>query len=71
MRHPFHLHGQRLALIGDAPTVDRLGFKDTFDVPAHETRTFVTEADNPGDWMYHCHILEHVDGGMAGMLRVE
>ena len=27
-------------------------------------------ADNPGDWMFHCHILEHQLGGMMGTLRV-
>jgi FtsP/CotA-like multicopper oxidase with cupredoxin domain len=71
MRHPFHLHGQRFAVLGGAASVDTLGWKDTFDVPAGESRSFVTLADNPGDWMYHCHILEHADAGMAGLLRVE
>ena len=27
-------------------------------------------ADNPGDWMIHCHILEHAAGGMMAVLRV-
>ncbi|MEX0752836.1 MAG: multicopper oxidase domain-containing protein [Xanthobacteraceae bacterium] len=27
-------------------------------------------ADNPGDWMFHCHILEHQAGGMLGTIRV-
>jgi FtsP/CotA-like multicopper oxidase with cupredoxin domain len=27
-------------------------------------------ADNPGDWMIHCHILEHAEGGMMGVIRV-
>ena len=27
-------------------------------------------ADNPGDWMFHCHILEHQVAGMMGIFRV-
>ena len=27
-------------------------------------------ADNPGDWMIHCHILEHQEAGMMGTIRV-
>jgi FtsP/CotA-like multicopper oxidase with cupredoxin domain len=27
-------------------------------------------ADNPGDWMFHCHILEHQAGGMMAVVRV-
>jgi FtsP/CotA-like multicopper oxidase with cupredoxin domain len=27
-------------------------------------------ADNPGDWMLHCHVLEHQQGGMMGIVRV-
>jgi FtsP/CotA-like multicopper oxidase with cupredoxin domain len=27
-------------------------------------------ADNPGDWMLHCHILEHQEAGMMGVVRV-
>jgi FtsP/CotA-like multicopper oxidase with cupredoxin domain len=28
-------------------------------------------ADNPGDWMFHCHILEHQAAGMMGIIRVD
>jgi len=27
-------------------------------------------ADNPGDWMFHCHIPEHMEAGMMGVIRV-
>ena len=27
-------------------------------------------ADNPGDWMFHCHIFEHQEGGMMGVIRI-
>lgn len=71
MRHPFHLHGQRFAITSGLSGPAALGWKDTFDVEPGATVSFVTEADNPGDWIYHCHILEHAEGGMAGMFRVE
>ncbi|MFZ5477623.1 MAG: multicopper oxidase family protein [Myxococcota bacterium] len=72
MRHPFHLHGNRfqvLSVDGIAPAY--AGWKDTVDVPAGATVRFVSELDNPGEWLYHCHILEHAELGMAGFLAVE
>ncbi|HMV67725.1 MAG TPA: multicopper oxidase family protein, partial [Myxococcota bacterium] len=71
MRHPFHTHGNRYIVtsIGGATVADR-AWKDTFDVPPRTAVTVVSELDNPGMWMYHCHILEHADRGMAGMMVV-
>ncbi len=72
MRHPFHIHGNRFQVldIGGVPTT-RDAWKDTFDIPAMTAITIASELDNPGEWMYHCHILEHGDKGMAGMMMVE
>jgi FtsP/CotA-like multicopper oxidase with cupredoxin domain len=33
--------------------------------------TVVSDLSNPGDWMYHCHILEHAESGMMGEMMVE
>ncbi|WP_244531700.1 multicopper oxidase family protein [Halogranum amylolyticum] len=58
MLHPMHLHGHFFR-VGDA-------LKDTVVVPAHMgsvTLDFV--ADNPGDWLFHCHNAYHLEGGMA------
>lgn len=71
MHHPFHIHGNRfqvLAVDGVAPAFS--GWKDTFDIPPYASVTLASEMDNPGSWMYHCHILEHAELGMAGMLMV-
>ena len=47
-------------------------WKDTFNVPAHQSRQFAVRYDDrPGDWMFHCHILEHAAGGMMGTFVVE
>jgi FtsP/CotA-like multicopper oxidase with cupredoxin domain len=36
----------------------------------HETVDIAFVADNRGDWMFHCHILEHQAAGMMGVIRV-
>jgi FtsP/CotA-like multicopper oxidase with cupredoxin domain len=72
MHHPFHIHGNRFQVVdvGGAPVAEGQGWKDTFDIPPRTTVTLVSNLDNPGEWMYHCHILEHADDGMAGMMTV-
>ncbi len=74
MDHPFHLHGfffQVLAKNGVAVPADSLHWKDTLIIPAHGSAKLVSRFDEPGSWMYHCHILEHGELGMMGELRVE
>ena len=39
-------------------------------MPRRERAEIAFVADNPGDWMFHCHILEHQEGGMMGAIRV-
>ncbi|MBK9259590.1 MAG: multicopper oxidase family protein [Polyangiaceae bacterium] len=71
--HPFHLHGFFFqALDESGAPVHPMEWKDTIDVPVHSTKRFVVTYDNrPGMWMFHCHILDHADAGMMGMLHVE
>jgi FtsP/CotA-like multicopper oxidase with cupredoxin domain len=74
MDHPFHLHGfffQILERDGVALPPDALANKDTLIVPAKKSAKLVARFDEPGSWMYHCHILEHGEHGMMGELRVE
>lgn len=74
MDHPFHLHGfffQALAVDGEAVPFDALRNKDTTIAKAHSTMDLVARFDEPGSWMYHCHILEHAEGGMMGEVMVE
>ena len=70
--HPFHLHGlefEVLSVDGVAPAHRTVA--DTFNVPVRAAVRLLVEADNPGDWMTHCHILPHAHGGMMTVLRVE
>lgn len=74
MDHPFHLHGfffQVLAKNGVHTPLESTGNKDTVIVPAKTSVTLVSRFDEPGHWMYHCHILEHGEGGMMGEVHVE
>jgi suppressor of ftsI len=65
MHHPIHLHGQRfLVLAQDGVPNDNLVWKDTALVPVGATVDILLEVTNPGRWMLHCHIAEHLDGGM-------
>ncbi|MCK6550966.1 multicopper oxidase family protein [Myxococcota bacterium] len=72
MDHPFHLHGFRFQIVdedGAAPAFR--AWRDTINVPANETiRIRVPLEDHAGTWMFHCHILEHAERGMAGELEV-
>jgi FtsP/CotA-like multicopper oxidase with cupredoxin domain len=65
MQHPVHFHGQRFLILGgDGTRNENLAWKDTVLVRKGETVDILLEASNPGLWMAHCHIAEHVEGGM-------
>ena len=71
MQHPMHLHGQRfLVLSEDGKPNDNLVWKDTVLVPKGSTVDILVEFTNPGKWMMHCHIAEHLEAGMMGMFSV-
>jgi len=65
MQHPIHIHGQRfLVLERDGQPNDNLAWKDTVLVPAGSVVDILLDASNPGEWMLHCHIAEHLETGM-------
>jgi FtsP/CotA-like multicopper oxidase with cupredoxin domain len=70
--HPFHLHGYLFQVVDrdGVPPAFR-SWDDTVNVPAHgRVRIAWIADDRPGEWMYHCHILEHHAAGMMAHLRV-
>lgn len=72
MQHPIHLHGQRfLVLSTNGVPEDNLVWKDTILVPAGFAIDILLDTTNPGAWMLHCHIAEHVEAGMHLVFRVE
>jgi len=70
--HPFHLHGFFFEpRAEDGSPLYPLQRKDTIDVPPiGRVKLAVTYDDRPGMWMFHCHILDHAEAGMMGMLHV-
>jgi FtsP/CotA-like multicopper oxidase with cupredoxin domain len=66
MHHPFHLHGagRFLVLARDGVTEPNLLWKDTVLVRTGETVDILFDVTNPGLWMAHCHIAEHMQSGM-------
>jgi FtsP/CotA-like multicopper oxidase with cupredoxin domain len=70
MDHPFHLHGFRFQVIDrDGVAEPYLSWKDSVNVPKHgRVRIAVRFEDFAGKWMFHCHILDHEDMGMMGIL---
>jgi suppressor of ftsI len=65
MQHPIHIHGQRfLVLAVNGVPNEHLVWKDTVLVPAGWTVDVLLEAANPGRWMLHCHIAEHLSADM-------
>ena len=62
--HTFHIHGHRWK--------DPAGA--SIDNPAFGPNEIVTARfveDNPGRWLYHCHVFTHQDAGMAGWYVVD
>ena len=73
MEHPFHLHGFFFQVVSrnGLPEGQR-SWEDTIQLRGEERVRIAFRPDaRPGHWMYHCHILEHVEHGMMATLRVE
>jgi len=72
MQHPIHLHGQRfLVLAVDGISNQNPVWKDTALLPAGGSLDLLVEFSNPGRWMLHCHIAEHLQAGMMMVINVE
>ena len=69
--HPIHLHGHSFRVLSrnGRPALLR-EWQDTVLMAPREKVEIAFVADNPGDWMFHCHILEHQASGMMGVIRV-
>ena len=67
--HPIHLHGYAFKIIGTdggwAPDTSLLTPETTVLVPVGSTRVTEFLADNPGDWVFHCHMTHHIMNQMS------
>jgi FtsP/CotA-like multicopper oxidase with cupredoxin domain len=70
--HPFHLHGFFFHVLDENnQPVRPLALKDTVNVPMKTTVKLLVHFDErPGEWMIHCHILDHAEGGLMGTVLV-
>ena len=67
--HPIHLHGHTFKVLSTSKRTIPVHFADTVLVTPKE-RVEIAFVASPGDWMFHCHILEHIETGMMGYFQV-
>lgn len=71
MQHPIHIHGNRfLVLSTNGVRNYNLSWKDTVLVQSGDTVDILVDMSNPGDWMIHCHIPEHLESGMMSEFKI-
>ncbi len=68
--HPMHLHGHTFKVLSSSRLARPVHWADTVLVTPNERVQIAFVADNPGNWMLHCHIIEHQDTGMMGWFHV-
>jgi FtsP/CotA-like multicopper oxidase with cupredoxin domain len=68
--HPIHLHGMSFTVLSSSARAVMPFVSDTYLIEPNEKVQLGLVADNPGDWVLHCHIIEHQKTGMATYLRV-
>jgi FtsP/CotA-like multicopper oxidase with cupredoxin domain len=69
--HPMHLHGHSFQVLSrDGAPVPHDEWGDTVLLRPRENVRVAFVADNPGDWMLHCHVMEHQVGGLMTIIRV-
>ena len=80
MTHPMHMHGAPFTIVGTdgypVPAAAQLT-KDVLNIGPGERYDLLMAADNPGTWLFHCHILSHVQnhgvepGGMLTIVKID
>jgi len=71
MSHPMHLHGHAFEVIEINGRPLQGAMRDTILVPGNATVTVAFDANNPGLWFVHCHIMWHLEAGMAALVKYE
>jgi hypothetical protein len=69
MHHPMHLHGHFFRVLNGQGDFSPL--KHTVDVPPFTTTVIEFEATEVGDWLFHCHLLYHMESGMGRIVHYE
>jgi FtsP/CotA-like multicopper oxidase with cupredoxin domain len=67
----FHEHGQKFIIISkNGEKIEDYAWKDTVMLGNRETVDIAFVAEEKGEWLFHCHILEHAEAGMLSVLKV-
>ena len=69
-QHPVHLHGMSFKVLASNRRRIDPWFTDTYLLGRNETAKVALVADNPGTWMFHCHVIDHMETGLMGAIEV-
>lgn len=69
-QHPIHLHGMTFKVISSNRKKIEPWFTDTYLLGKNETARIALVADNPGVWMFHCHVIDHMETGLMAAIEV-
>lgn len=71
MSHPMHLHGHDVQVVEIDGKKLNGALRDTLIIPPKSATKVIFDANNPGIWAFHCHILYHLAAGMFTVLKYE
>jgi len=69
-QHPIHLHGMAFKVISSNRRRIEPWYTDTYLLGKNETARIALVADNPGVWMFHCHVIDHMETGLMAAIEV-
>ncbi|MCW3149209.1 multicopper oxidase family protein [Stutzerimonas stutzeri] len=69
-QHPIHLHGMTFKVLASNRRKIDPWFTDTYLLGKNETARIALVADNPGVWMFHCHVIDHMETGLMAAIEV-
>ena len=69
-QHPIHLHGLAFKVLDSNRRKIEPYFTDTFLLGKNETARIAFVADNPGVWMFHCHVIDHMETGLMAAIEI-
>jgi FtsP/CotA-like multicopper oxidase with cupredoxin domain len=69
-QHPIHLHGMTFKVLASDRKIIIPYFTDTYLLGKNERARVALVADNPGLWMFHCHVIDHMETGLMASVEV-
>lgn len=69
-QHPIHLHGMTFKVLASNRKSIIPYFTDTYLLGKNERARIALVADNPGVWMFHCHVIDHMETGLMASIEV-